>query len=100
MVERWEAILVAIVGIVGWGIVYALSVGAMRVPQAEVASPAKHADGCPIDAIAYDAPAFADGGTAYMVEDRASGERWWMVRMGGEWVVLPLDNEGGTADVG
>lgn len=53
----------------------------------------KHA-GQPLDAEEYDAPAFADGDSAWLVVDRGSMKRWWLVRMGSEWVVLPLGEVG------
>lgn len=46
--------------------------------------------GQPLDATEHEAPAFAGGGRAYLVVDRASGQRWWLVQMRGQWVVLPL----------
>lgn len=57
-------------------------------------SPAiEHANGCPLDAVAYDTPAFASGwNDAYKVTDRFSKQEWWIVRMDGKWVVLPITN--------
>jgi hypothetical protein len=58
-------------------------------------SPAiEHANGCPLDAVAYDAPAFANHGSkALKVVDRLSGDSWWLVKMGTEWVVLPIESK-------
>ena len=65
------------------------------------ASPAiEHANGCPLDAVAYDAPAFASGWSdAYKVTDRFSKQEWWIVRMDGKWVVLPIESKE-AVDVG
>ena len=62
---------------------------------AQDASPAiEHANDCPLDAIAYDAPAFANhDGKALKVVDRLSGASWWLVKMGSEWVVLPIESK-------
>jgi hypothetical protein len=59
----------------------------------------EHANGCPLDAVVYDAPAFS-GEPCYKVVDRTSGAQWWMVKMGKEWVALPLPIAGKEADVG
>lgn len=60
----------------------------------------EHANGCPLDAVAYDAPKFASGwNDAYKVTDRFSGQSWWMVRMDGKWVVLPIESKE-VVDVG
>lgn len=57
-------------------------------------SPAiEHANGCSLDAVAYDAPAFADHDSNVLkVTDRFSGASWWLVKMGTEWVVLPIES--------
>jgi hypothetical protein len=62
---------------------------------AQDVSPAiEHANGCPLDAIAYDAPAFANNGSnALKVVDRLSGDSWWLVKIGTEWVVLPIESK-------
>jgi len=63
------------------------------VTEADVAqvTPIERASGCPLDAIEYDAPAFADcGGKSFRVSDRFSGASWWLLRMRGEWIVLPI----------
>lgn len=68
------------------------SFGCMRdavEPKVEV--PKKN--GMPLDAIQYRAPTFADGDSAFRVEDRQTGERWWLVRMGSEWLVLPISTQ-------
>ena len=58
------------------------------------------ANGCPLDAIAYDTPAFANSwNDAYKVTDRFSGASWWLVKMGRSWVALPIESEE-TANVG
>lgn len=44
----------------------------------------------PLDAMAYESPKFADGAESYKVHDRSTGRTWWLVRMDGEWVVLPI----------
>ena len=64
-------------------------------------SPAiEHANGCPLDAVAYDAPKFANrGGKALKVVDRLSKQEWWLVKMGAEWVVLPIEDKE-AVDVG
>ena len=64
-------------------------------------SPAiEHANGCPLDAVAYDTPAFANSwNDAYKVTDRFSKQEWWIVRMDGKWVVLPIESKE-TANVG
>jgi hypothetical protein len=63
------------------------------VTEADVAqvTPIERASGCPLDAVAYDAPAFANvGSKSFRVTDRFSGASWWLLRMRGEWVVLPV----------
>ena len=51
----------------------------------------EHANGCHLDAVAYDTPAFADyGSKSLKVVDRFSGTSWWLLRMSGEWIVLPI----------
>ena len=57
-------------------------------------SPAiEHANGCPLDAVAYDAPKFASPVMPMVkVVDRLSGSSWWLVNMYNEWVVLPITN--------
>lgn len=44
----------------------------------------------PLDAMAYKSPKFADVAESYKVHDRSTGRTWWLVRMDGEWVVLPI----------
>ena len=69
------------------------------VTEADVTqvTPIERANDCPLDAIAYDAPAFMkDNATplhelrCYKVVDRFSGASWWLLRMSGEWIVLPI----------
>jgi len=70
-----------------------------EVKAAQDASPAiEHANGCTLDAIEYDTPAFSSGGKALKVTDRFSKSEWWLVKIGGEWVVLPIESK--EADVG
>ena len=65
-----------------------------EIKAAQDVSPTiEHANGCPLDAIEYDAPAFASGGKALKVTDRFSKSEWWLVKMGGEWVSLPIESE-------
>lgn len=60
----------------------------------------EHANGCPLDAVAYDAPAFANvGSKSYKVTDRFGGASWWLVKMGRSWVVLPIESKE-AVDVG
>jgi hypothetical protein len=68
---------------------------------AQDVSPAiEHANGCSLDAVAYDAPAFANRGSkALKVVDRFGKQEWWLVKMGGEWVVLPIESKE-AVDVG
>ena len=68
---------------------------------AQDVSPAiEHANGCPLDAVAYDAPAFANRGSkALKVVDRFGKQEWWLVKMGTEWVVLPIESKE-AVDVG
>ena len=68
---------------------------------AQDVSPAiEHANGCPLDAVAYDTPAFASGwNDVYKVTDRFGKQEWWLVKMGGEWVVLPIESKE-AVDVG
>ena len=65
-----------------------------EIKAAQDVSPAiEHANGCPLDAVEYDAPAFASGGKALKVTDRFSKSEWWLVKVGGEWVSLPIESE-------
>ena len=72
------------------------------VTEADVAqvTPIERASGCPLDAIEYDVPAFMkDNATplnelcCYKVVDRLSKSEWWLVRMNGEWVALPIESK-------
>lgn len=66
----------------------------------DVSPTIERANGCPLDAVAYDAPAFASGwNDAYKVTDRFSGQSWWMIKMDGKWVVLPIESKE-AVDVG
>lgn len=54
----------------------------------------ERANGCPLDAVAYNRPAFANNGSkALKVVDRFSKQEWWLVKMGTEWVVLPIESD-------
>lgn len=60
-----------------------------------VSQAVEHANSCPLDAVAYDAPKFANGWNdayAYKVTDRFSGQSWWMIKIDGKWVVLPIES--------
>ena len=75
------------------------AINASRRTAQDVSPAIEHANGCPLDAVAYDAPAFANRGSkALKVTDRFSKSEWWLVKMGGEWVVLPIESK--EADVG
>jgi hypothetical protein len=55
----------------------------------------EHANESPLDAVVYDAPpVFASYGSsnAYRITDRFSKSEWWLVKIGAEWVVLPITN--------
>lgn len=66
----------------------------------DVSPTIEHANECPLDAVAYDAPAFTSSwNDVYKVTDRFSGQSWWMVRMDGKWVVLPIESKE-AVDVG
>jgi len=43
----------------------------------------------PLDAIRYEAPAWAQG-DALKVVDRSTGASWWVLRVDGQTVVLPI----------
>jgi len=65
--------------------------GAIKQTAQDVPVQVEHANGCPLDAVAYDAPAFANvGSKSFRVTDRFSGASWWLVKMGRSWVVLPI----------
>ena len=54
----------------------------------------EHANGCPLDAVSYDAPKFASNGSVSLkVVDRLSGDSWWLVKMSTKWVVLPIESK-------
>lgn len=60
----------------------------------DVSPTIEHANGCPLDAVAYDAPKFTrDGSDVFKVTDRFSNQSWWLVWMDGEWVVLPIESK-------
>lgn len=68
--------------------------GAIKQTVQDVPVQVEHANGCPLDAVAYDAPAFADcGSKSFRVTDRFSGASWWLLRMRGEWFVLPIEGK-------
>jgi len=75
------------------------AINASRRTAQDVSLAIEHANGCPLDAVEYDAPAFASGGKALKVTDRFSKSEWWLVKIGGEWVSLPIESEE-TANVG
>lgn len=44
---------------------------------------------CPLDAVEYRSPAFADDGwPTYKVMDRSTEQITWLVRVSGEWVMF------------
>lgn len=48
-------------------------------------------NGCPLDAISYQSPAFTGNDIPlYKVTDRSSGKQWWIFTMNGEIVSLPI----------
>lgn len=48
-------------------------------------------NGCSLDAAIFDPPAFTGNDEpCYKVMDRATGEQWWLVRMNGGWVGMPI----------
>lgn len=62
---------------------------AMLPPDETVAT--EHANGMPLDAIAYDAPEWMpECYAAYRVYDRTNGEQWWLLVMGNGYAVLPI----------
>ena len=75
------------------------AIDASKETARDVSPAIEHANGCPLDAIEYDAPAFASGGKALKVTDRFSKSEWWLVKIGGEWVSLPIESEE-AGDVG
>lgn len=76
------------------------AIGADEKAAPDVSPTIEHANGCPLDAVAYDAPKFASGwNDAYKVTDRFSKQEWWIVRMDGKWVVLPIESKE-AVDVG
>lgn len=46
-------------------------------------------NGCPLDSVRYEDTAF--GAECRYVEDRISGSSWWLLRIDGEYVVLPVE---------
>lgn len=46
--------------------------------------------GQPLDAVRMGAPSFAEGDHCYRLADRTSGACWWVVKVEGEWRVLPI----------
>lgn len=69
------------------------AIDASKKASQDVSPAIEHANGCPLDAVAYDAPKFASSWSdAYKVTDRFSKQEWWIVRMDGKWVVLPITN--------
>jgi hypothetical protein len=49
---------------------------------------------CPLDAVRYKAPAFADEDhPAWSVVDRSAHVGWWLVWVDGGYVVLPVGKE-------
>lgn len=70
------------------------AINASRRTAQDVSPAIEHANGCPLDAVAYDAPAFANRGSkALKVVDRLSKQEWWLVKMGRSWVALPIESE-------
>lgn len=69
------------------------AIDASKKASQDVSPAIEHANECPLDAVAYDAPAFTNRvSPAYKVTDRFSGQTWWVVDMGSQWVVLPITN--------
>lgn len=54
---------------------------------AEAGQPAR--PGAPLDALRYKAPSWAQG-DALEIVDRDSGSSWWVLRVNGETLVLPV----------
>ena len=52
-----------------------------REASAIVATDVETAPGCPLDAVRYEAPAWAGGMWCYRVMDRATEKTWWLVPM-------------------
>lgn len=75
-------------------------VASVSQDSSDVSPTIEHANGCPLDAVAYDAPAFANRGSdSFRVTDRFSRQSWWLVKMGSKWVVLPIESKE-AVDVG
>jgi len=78
------------------GVVTGLSIAVLlasmlrvAIARANLKDKPTRAGGCPLDAITYDSPKFADGDDAYKVTDRLTGQEWWLVRMqDGNWIAL------------
>lgn len=52
-----------------------------REASAIVATDVETAPGCPLDAVRYEAPAWAGGKWCYRMMDRATEKVWWLVPM-------------------
>lgn len=64
---------------------------AEAVAELESGSTLTKYHGCALDAERYDPPAFAGNDEpCYKVMDRATGNRWWLVRMDEGWVSMPI----------
>lgn len=93
----WCAIALGMTGLLvscGNEINAAIEADQKAAQEQDVPPTIEHANGCPLDAVAYDVPAFADHDSkALKVTDRLSGQSWWLVRMGAGWIVLPIGSE-------
>lgn len=87
--ETKENLLLCFVAAVVLTFVVLTSFGCIR-DAVEPTTEVPKANGMPLDAVRYRSPTFADGDAAWRVEDRQSGSRWWLIRMGSEWLVLPI----------
>jgi hypothetical protein len=69
-------------------------VASVSQSEPDVSPTIEHANGSPLDAVAYDTPAFVNHGSkALKVVDRTSGASWWLVKMGRSWVALPIEGK-------
>ena len=95
LVEKAAKLVIAVVSV---ALATILLCGCVPVEDAPAAmlppdnvNATEHANGMPLDAISYDPPAWMPTcESVYMICDRTTGERWWLLRMtSGQYVELP-----------
>jgi len=90
MDDRWRLLPVA--AFIAFMCVVAALLGSCSANTSDSETERTVEYGQPLDAVEYAAPSFADDDEhpTWRVVDRQSHQAWWMVWVGGKYVVLPI----------